>query len=317
MDLHPAILLPAPHACFAAATSHRCTTLKSLCQSRVTQNNGMLVKPAQMGAHHGHRYLRCRCVLAQGQVEVVLMKRQSFNEMAFRFSFKTADVVTAIGRIGRPVARDNAVQHRLIDVEDLLITVRHSQTIKHLLRSSLPVRCITTGSRCRDRHAGTITISALMKRSFALALLLMTVAPSSLAHSARPRPEHAAVIPEAEQQAAHGMAPSETRNVAALDLGALDLSKEFRALEGRVLRARLITIDPGGSVAWHEHQQRPGVAYLLRGTLLEIRDEGDGQSTIVRRPGDAVFESTGVRHGWTNADSVPATALVIDLIPER
>ena len=82
-----------------------------------------------------------------------------------------------------------------------------------------------------------------------------------------------------------------------------------------MLRTRRITIAPGGSVAWHEHQQRPGVAYLIEGNLTEVRDDGSGPRTIQRRAGEAVFESTGVLHGWRNDSGLPATAVVIDLVP--
>ena len=99
-------------------------------------------------------------------------------------------------------------------------------------------------------------------------------------------------------------------------LGSLDLSREFTALQGRILRTRRITIAPGGSVACHQRQHRPGVAYLISGTLIEIRDDGTGPRSIQRRAGDAVFESTGVLHGWKNDSNEAATAVVIDLVPQ-
>ena len=74
-------------------------------------------------------------------------------------------------------------------------------------------------------------------------------------------------------------------------LGQVDLASDFPSPTNRVLRARRITIGPGGSVAWHEHQQRPGVAYLIEGSLIEIRDDGSGVRRIERQAGDAVFES--------------------------
>ena len=70
-------------------------------------------------------------------------------------------------------------------------------------------------------------------------------------------------------------------------------------------------------MAWHQHQQRPGVAYLINGSLIEIRDDGTGPRAIQRKTGEAVFESTGVLHGWRNDSDQPATAVVIDLVPQR
>ena len=156
-----------------------------------------------------------------------------------------------------------------------------------------------------------------MKLSIAAVLMLISTATPSLAHPGIPQQKMTAVIPEAEHRSASRKAPRQTRHVTSQNLGTIDLSQDFKSLKGRMLRARLITIEPGGSVAWHEHQQRPGVAYLLSGSLVEIRDEGQGERRIMRSHGDAVFENNGVRHGWKNTASVPATALVVDLIPER
>ncbi|WP_066907960.1 cupin domain-containing protein [Synechococcus sp. MIT S9509] len=124
------------------------------------------------------------------------------------------------------------------------------------------------------------------------------------------------VTPASEQRSAPRDAPSRTEKVSVEPLGSLDLSREFAALQGRVLRTRRITIAPGGSVAWHQHQQRPGVAYLINGSLIEIRDDGSGPRALRRKAGDAVFESSGVLHGWRNDSDQPATAVVIDLVPQ-
>ena len=141
---------------------------------------------------------------------------------------------------------------------------------------------------------------------------LLLPCPAAAAHQ-----HHAAqhVTPVSEERTAPPDAPSSTTKVSVESLGSLDLSSEFAALNGRMLRTRRITIAPGGSVAWHQHQQRPGVAYLIEGTLVEVRDDGSGPRSIQRSAGEAVFESTGVLHGWRNDSGLPATAVVIDLVP--
>ena len=123
------------------------------------------------------------------------------------------------------------------------------------------------------------------------------------------------VTPANEQRIPPRSAPSITTKVGVEPLGNLDLSGEFRAMKGRMLRTRRITIAPGGSVAWHQHEQRPGVAYVIEGSLIEVRDDGSGIQSIQRRAGDAVFESTDVLHGWRNDSDQAATAVVIDLVP--
>ena len=142
---------------------------------------------------------------------------------------------------------------------------------------------------------------------------LLVPGAAALAHG-----KHASqtVTPALEQRPAPRDAPATTTKVSVESLGSLDLSREFAALQGRMLRTRRIKIAPGGSVAWHQHQQRPGVAYLINGSLIEIRDDGTGVRAIRRNAGEAVFESTGVLHGWRNVSNQPATAVVIDLVPQ-
>jgi len=126
------------------------------------------------------------------------------------------------------------------------------------------------------------------------------------------------VTPKSERRTAtaNDDAPSITRKVNIESLGSVDLSREFTELNKHILRSRRISIDPGGSVAWHEHQQRPGVAYLVKGTLIEIRDDGSGVQSIQRHAGEAVFESKGMLHGWKNNSNQSATAIVVDVIPK-
>ena len=125
-----------------------------------------------------------------------------------------------------------------------------------------------------------------------------------------------AAMVHAHAETPASFAPTETTNVSIQPLGGVDLARDFPSLTNRVLRARRITIGPGGSVAWHEHQQRPGVAYLIEGSLIEIRDDGSGVRRIERQAGDAVFESKGVLHAWENISQHPATAVVIDVMIE-
>ena len=124
----------------------------------------------------------------------------------------------------------------------------------------------------------------------------------------------AMVHAHAETPGSH--APMETIKVSVQPLGRVDLASDFPSLTDRVLRARRITIGPGGSIAWHEHQQRPGVAYLMEGSLIEIRGDGSGVRRIERHAGDAMFESKGVLHAWENISQHPATAVVIDVVSE-
>lgn len=124
------------------------------------------------------------------------------------------------------------------------------------------------------------------------------------------------VVPDAEREAVRGVesGPTETRGVSGIRvIGTVPLAGELDDPATRVLRAREIVIEPGGQVAVHRHDQRPGIAYILAGEAWEHRN--DSPEPILRRAGDAAFERSGVVHWWENRGEVPMRALVVDLVP--
>lgn len=107
--------------------------------------------------------------------------------------------------------------------------------------------------------------------------------------------------------------PGESAGVTSSEmLGALRLSDEFPAMEGWVMRARVVTVAPDAQIAVHGHGSRPGVAYVLEGELIEHRND---DPPALRRVGDAVFENTGTVHWWENATARPARVMAVDIIP--
>ena len=129
------------------------------------------------------------------------------------------------------------------------------------------------------------------------------------------------VVPEAEKKAALEQlladGPTKTSGIAAVNtLGAIALDGEFEDVAGRILRTREIVFEPGGVVAVHRHEGRPGIAYILEGEIVEYRVDVDGQSSVnVKKAGDFALESTGVVHWWRNESGGTVRALVVDLIP--
>jgi len=109
--------------------------------------------------------------------------------------------------------------------------------------------------------------------------------------------------------------PTETVGIRAVDtLGFINLKEEFPALENELFfRLRRLEIDPGGSAAAHEHNNRPGVAYILSGSITEYRKEG----SYVRNTGDHSFEYTGIQHGWRNHTDQPVQAIVVDVLAPK
>jgi quercetin dioxygenase-like cupin family protein len=103
----------------------------------------------------------------------------------------------------------------------------------------------------------------------------------------------------------------ETRGVAVQLLAAVDLGPEIECLEGRQLRARLVTIEPGGVFGpIHDHKGRPGTVYILQGTITDHRD---GVATDYG-PGVGWPEDRNTTHWLENRGSVPAVEISVDIV---
>jgi quercetin dioxygenase-like cupin family protein len=60
-------------------------------------------------------------------------------------------------------------------------------------------------------------------------------------------------------------AAPETKGVTVNQLAAVDLGPEIEGMEGRQLRMRMVTIEPGGVFGpIHNHKDRPGMVYILQ-----------------------------------------------------
>ena len=129
----------------------------------------------------------------------------------------------------------------------------------------------------------------------------------------------ASVTPEEEVRQAAEMdatGPRKTTGIKALRiLGTVPLAGEFENPEARVLRGREIDIAPGGRVAVHRHDGRPGLAYIVSGQLTEHRVGVD--KPVVKKAGDAVWERTGTLHWWENEGDTVARVIVVDIFPSE
>jgi quercetin dioxygenase-like cupin family protein len=124
------------------------------------------------------------------------------------------------------------------------------------------------------------------------------------------------VVPEKEKQVAQDLkatGPKENKGVAVAPLGSVSLEGELQGVTGKILRAREITIEPGGVVAVHQHDGRPGLAYILEGEVYEHRNDETG--SVLRKPGAISFEKTGVTHWWENKSDKKMRAIVVDIVP--
>ena len=63
----------------------------------------------------------------------------------------------------------------------------------------------------------------------------------------------------------------ETRGVTVKLLATVDLRHEIEGMAGRQLRTRMVTIEPGGVFGpIHDHKDRPGMVYILQGTITDV-----------------------------------------------
>lgn len=81
-------------------------------------------------------------------------------------------------------------------------------------------------------------------------------------------------------------------------LGAIDLGKQPAHIEGRELRFRKLTIEPGGIVPWHSHDDRPALIFVQQGEIVEYAS--NCVDPIVHKAGDIRPEVNGTSHWWKN-----------------
>ena len=106
--------------------------------------------------------------------------------------------------------------------------------------------------------------------------------------------------------------PTETKGQSATPLKSLDLTEEIDSVKGRPLRMRKITLQPGGVLGLHSHQDRPAVSYILQG---EITYHQEGRETVAR-VGDGIAEGKSTTHWAENRGSVPAVWIAVDIPKE-
>jgi quercetin dioxygenase-like cupin family protein len=109
-------------------------------------------------------------------------------------------------------------------------------------------------------------------------------------------------------------AQPETKGVAAKLLGTVDLGPEIEGMAGRQLRMRMVTIEPGGVFGpVHDHKDRPGIVYILRGTITDHRN---GVATAYG-PGVGWPEDTATVHWLENQGTIPAVEISVDIVSQE
>ena len=108
-----------------------------------------------------------------------------------------------------------------------------------------------------------------------------------------------------------GQPAPETKGVTSEVLATVDLGPEIEGMEGRQLRMRMVTIDPGGVFGpIHDHEDRPGIVYVLEGTITDHRD---GVATDYG-PGVGWPEDRNTRHWLENKGTTRAVEISVDIV---
>jgi quercetin dioxygenase-like cupin family protein len=106
-------------------------------------------------------------------------------------------------------------------------------------------------------------------------------------------------------------AAPETSGVTTELLATVDLGPEIEGMAGRRLRMRTVTIEPGGVFGpVHDHKDRPGLVYVLQGTITDHRDG------VAKEYGPGVGwpEDRHTMHWLENRGTVPAVEISVDIV---
>jgi quercetin dioxygenase-like cupin family protein len=102
-----------------------------------------------------------------------------------------------------------------------------------------------------------------------------------------------------------------TKGVAVETLTTIDLGPEIEGMAGRQLRMRLVTIEAGGVFGpIHDHRDRPGIVYILQGTITDHRN---GVATEYG-PGVGWPEDRNTTHWLENRGTIPAVEISVDIV---
>lgn len=108
--------------------------------------------------------------------------------------------------------------------------------------------------------------------------------------------------------------PLETKGVTVKLLGTVDLGNEIEGMTGRQLRMRIVTIEPGGVFGpLHDHIDRPGIVYILQGTITDHRNG------VAKEYGPGVGwpEDRNTLHWLENRGTSTAVEISVDIVKQN
>jgi quercetin dioxygenase-like cupin family protein len=106
----------------------------------------------------------------------------------------------------------------------------------------------------------------------------------------------------------------ETKDVTVKQLAAIDLGPEIEGMARRQLRMRMVTIEPGGVIGpIHNHKDRPGVVYILQGTITDHRNGVANEYG----PGVGWPEDKNTTHWLENRGTTTAVEISVDIFNQQ
>jgi quercetin dioxygenase-like cupin family protein len=102
--------------------------------------------------------------------------------------------------------------------------------------------------------------------------------------------------------------PKDNKGLDAKVVSTIDLAPDMPSYQ---LRLRTITVEPGGVAGLHSHKDRPEFAYILEGTLTELREGGYMKQF---KPGDVITGSRDVTHWAENRGPAKVVFVGVDVV---
>ncbi len=104
--------------------------------------------------------------------------------------------------------------------------------------------------------------------------------------------------------------PTQRKGQTVKVVASLELGAQIPELQGRYLRARMVTYEPGGNGLLHSHKDFPVIHYILRGTLTTCSPDG---KCVELHEGQAQAEGKDVTHWAENRGTTPLTYLAVEI----
>jgi len=112
-------------------------------------------------------------------------------------------------------------------------------------------------------------------------------------------------------------APTKHQGVSVATLGVVNAESMSRqlGLDGYIMQLREISVEPGGAIAKHGHQKRPGLVWTKSGSWIEGRANGEKAYPAGQGEGSTLVEDADTEHWFFNDGAEPARVLVCDIVP--